>query len=1287
MMFSSRFGKRTRVLLVCLLSLFVLASLSLAVGAVQNEQTLLTLDPNTMDSLTGSTDAFSWKAGGGYGIIQADTNTYRDKVIRISKGNFAITDTKKTLADHKVVSVSADLYFDALPSGIYSSTVSCDPNTDLEFQSQSVVTWYGMVGEAGYFDGIRIDSEGNLYYGTTLGTAIGYKLAEKTWYNLQIIHSALSNNSEIWVNGERVAVVNCRFRDTSEYVRFFDGKFSYNAYVKNIKISASDTPYYCGIVKENTSDFLSYQTTKPAADGSFKLRIIAGVDSLKYKSFGYRVLILTKDASGNTVTRELEGIDNAAYSSFFGGSTRYGVKDTFGYEYACLATLENLNKNSKFTEIIIFPYTVSNTEAKVYGAPISLAYTGATDRDGYPLFSKNNTHHADVLPTDDTSIYNGTGYADTVYGAETSLMVRNTGGVEALLYRAVYLKFTIPKETVDRLATMANIFLRVNVKNYEKDTSRDIRPLVLFAASTGWDEDTLTYATRANAVRGEEIARIDGEECSGYISYDVLDYIKKQTPSADGSITVAFCLTQPDGHPNTRMLYIYAKESGNAPYLRFEETLYGHSLLTVKTANEGYEPLAYAEKLVDNWFDVLYPKLYLDENGNRNYHDELGDFDPNGYAAIEATGDYTDKIMWKNGLPWYSAPTENKISNIVLHKDAWDNEKYLPRFARTLSTLGTSTSNAYLSSAYAKKQTEYDAFGGITNMGFTGKVTNYFHTEKHTDGRTYIIDPLGNPYFAASVNTVVYGTADTKNQQNYILDAYETPENFFTEISASLRDLGVNTAFVSSSDSLLAVKENGLAVTVSAYGIGDYMAKLGRSQVSEGVFPNNNTINVFDPDFVSHINKKNSELITSKGYATMKNLFAYTADNELPSGLTILERYMTMDPTIPENVFSYHTAWEWFARKTGNPNPTIYDLQKLSAEDYAAYNSEFLGFIYATYYRIVGDSIRAADPNHMYIGSRVNGNCPYDEGYLRAAGEYLDIIAINLYGGLNPSKDTLSMIYRCSGKPFIVTEFFAKALDTLDGNGLPLANSTGAGILVFTQEDRAKYYEHYVLNLLETKSCVGWVWYRFRDNDQSLYTVIGKDGTVYQNVKFLSTTYGEEPHPNSLMTEDGSVYWLDFFYDGDPKNWANATTADGQKIFEKTYSGEALASNQNVNKGFYNNNFSSTVTVYTYNADGTLRIFLYEDEETTTMDLEEMLTFGSVSYEVADPESAYVADGTVLTSKDGTKTFTLGKKTNDDGTYTVTKLTTYKGRYIALTDSIKTVNDNLVGLIGYLDNN
>jgi hypothetical protein len=166
--------------------------------------------------------------------------------------------------------------------------------------------------------------------------------------------------------------------------------------------------------------------------------------------------------------------------------------------------------------------------------------------------------------------------------------------------------------------------------------------------------------------------------------------------------------------------------------------------------------------------------------------------------------------------------------------------------------------------------------------------------------------------------------------------------------------------------------------------------------------------------------------------------------------VTLLERYLTLDTSEPTNAFSYATAWTWLSRRMGCILPTLEAYQSLP--EYREINSEFLGFIYGRYGKVARGAVESVDKNHMLIGSRVNGNCPKDEGYLRAAGYYLDLITTNLYGGLHPDAETITNLYRYAGKPFIVTEFYAKAVDAIDANGYPLANSTGAGQLVKTQQ-------------------------------------------------------------------------------------------------------------------------------------------------------------------------------------------------------------------------------------------
>ena len=66
---------------------------------------------------------------------------------------------------------------------------------------------------------------------------------------------------------------------------------------------------------------------------------------------------------------------------------------------------------------------------------------------------------------------------------------------------------------------------------------------------------------------------------------------------------------------------------------------------------------------------------------------------------------------------------------------------------------------------------------------------------------------------------------------------------------------------------------------------------------------------------------------------------------------------------------------------------------------------------------------------------------------------------------------------RCSGRPVIIAEFYAKGEDS------GMANTTGAGWTVPTQADRGRFYQTFVLGLLESKACVGWHWFKYMDND------------------------------------------------------------------------------------------------------------------------------------------------------------------------------------------------------------
>jgi hypothetical protein len=897
-----------------------------------------------------------------------------------------------------------------------------------------------------------------------------------------------------------------------------------------------------------------------------------------------------------------------------------------GEDYISVSGLPLVPPYGSF-ELIVRPYAIAEDGIRRYAKAFVFYYDGQTDKEGNPIPVAGDKKTCVVTVSDDAYIFNcdEQGLSTVNFGSSSMLQVRNTGDENTDLYRAAYFKFTLDSEMMQLVDTVASAKLRIFVRRTEDNPARKFYGLRVYGTKADWDEKTLTYANHATlATTIEPLSDLIHCE-QGYMKVEVLPYIKKQPRNADGSVTVSFCVTG-DGHEDEILVYICSKEDRfGTPIidLGYHNTI-DFNMPTKE--NVGFEPWGYAKMIVDEWFTELRDKIYpKDENGNLIYH-ELEDFAPEGYNATEPTGDFTRKIEWRHGSRW--------TMDGIAAPETWKKEKYV----RTISTLGTAKGKPFEESEYAAQKTEYDEYGGITNAGFTGKKTGFFHTEKH-GGRTYIIDPLGNPYFAMGVNTTCLG--DDDNHKQYSLEKYGTEENYYKEISASLKGMGISINHLGQNAPLLA-QENGLANVIGISVVGAYMRTLGRSQVSEGVYPHNNTINLFDPDFVKSAYQSASDRILGGGFADNPRVFGYTTDNEQPSGPDILDRYLGLDTSEPTNAFSYAVAWTWLAARMNVPIATLDALH--ASSEYKQINSEFLGFMYGRYGKVTREAVEAVDKNHMLLGSRVNGNCPSDEGYLRAAGYYLDIITTNLYGGLNPKAETIVNLYRYSGKPFIVTEFYAKALDAVDANGYLLGNSTGAGQLVETQQDRADYYEHYALALLQSKACVGWTWYRYRDNDQGLFRKKGTDNVMYM----ACVTYGGNRHVNTFMDENGKIL-----------------TVGEVGEFEEIYHGEPMASNQNANKGIYASRFWSLVSVYRYDKDGKLVDFM--------------------GYEVKKPESETPEDGTVLVSPKGDKTYTIGEVKNADGGVTKTILTVYEGKYVALARSISRVSKNMLGLLKYFD--
>jgi hypothetical protein len=143
--------------------------------------------------------------------------------------------------------------------------------------------------------------------------------------------------------------------------------------------------------------------------------------------------------------------------------------------------------------------------------------------------------------------------------------------------------------------------------------------------------------------------------------------------------------------------------------------------------------------------------------------------------------------------------------------------------------------------------------------------------------------------------------------------------------------------------------------------------------------------------------------------------------------------------------------------------------------------------------------------------------------FMQMIGKYVDVISVNYYGVWGPDLDQMARWYETSGKPVIITEWYAKAEDT------GLANKKGAGWLVRTQQDRADFYQHFTLGLLESRTCVGWHWFKYHD-DPKESTNLDSAGGVNKGM-FTQTLEPRETILNAARAVNLQAYPLTEFFD------------------------------------------------------------------------------------------------------------------------------------------------------------
>ncbi|MHC4105431.1 MAG: hypothetical protein ACYSR9_10855, partial [Planctomycetota bacterium] len=360
------------------------------------------------------------------------------------------------------------------------------------------------------------------------------------------------------------------------------------------------------------------------------------------------------------------------------------------------------------------------------------------------------------------------------------------------------------------------------------------------------------------------------------------------------------------------------------------------------------------------------------------------------------------------------------------------------------------------------KKITYNQYGGRADCKAEAK--GYFYPKKLAD-RWWLIDPKGNLYINVGVCSIRRGKS--KISRKPAMEKFGTWEKWAEFTTSLLAKYGFNGIGGWSDTEFLQSTSQPLAYTLSW----NFMGSFGRSKKLVWQEPGhlgypNRCIPVFHPGFEKFCDEYAKQLLT-----TNKDpwLIGHFSDNEMPVVSDMLDRSLQLDVNNPDLRYGYEAAQQWFNKRKGK--------QASSNDITDADRQAFIVYAFDRYYRITTNAIRRYDSNHLCLGSRLHGRALRLPFIFKVAGKYLDVVAINCYGAWEPDPKRMAMWSRESGKSFIITEFYAKGHDS------GLANNSGAGWLVPTQKDRGRFYQNFTLGLLESKSCVGWHWFKYRDNN------------------------------------------------------------------------------------------------------------------------------------------------------------------------------------------------------------
>jgi hypothetical protein len=427
-------------------------------------------------------------------------------------------------------------------------------------------------------------------------------------------------------------------------------------------------------------------------------------------------------------------------------------------------------------------------------------------------------------------------------------------------------------------------------------------------------------------------------------------------------------------------------------------------------------------------------------------------------------------------------------------------------------------------------------WGGIADETFRG--SGFFRVGER-DGVFWLIDPDGGRFLSKGVNNVRFDQDNVENTGRVpYADAcrkkYGSLYNWRAAAADRLASWQFNTLGCWSDELVSNAGSSPLATAPTAA-----LGASFRLHRRDEIFPD-----VFDPAFVGHIRESARNNCTKR--RNDARLMGTFIDNELywspdwRGADELLTLFLNLPAHRPGRVaairrleeryreFSQFNAvwrtkarsWEefgtigpieapFFRMPPGGLIDAIETRVNLANPQRAAFLADcdaFVAVVAEAYFELCAAAIRAADPNHLVIGSRF-GYQPHPN-VIAAAGRYVDVVSFNCY---DLDASAVIDVYAACGKPCLISEFSFRG----DDAGLP--NSHGAGPRVESQAGRALSFERYVSAALRKPTVVGYHWFEHADQpaegrfdgEDSNFGIVTIEDEVYAELAQTMTRVNE----------------------------------------------------------------------------------------------------------------------------------------------------------------------------------